>query len=215
MHFHQVFRSLHEGQRDPVDVGFERGGQVGAVLLGQGAGGQDGVGQADALAIGNLATDLDLGDRHLAVVLDDAQPEAAVVDQQAVAGLERVDDLRMRQRDAGDVAIELLTMEGELRADLQEDRTIGEGADAQLGALQVGEDADGAAGLGLDLANGRHVVAQLLVVGVAHVDAEAVRTRLVEPGDHVLVGGGGAQSCKNLDLAVSSHFAPFPFWVGW
>ncbi|MBS1166432.1 MAG: hypothetical protein H6R00_2457 [Proteobacteria bacterium] len=132
-----------------------------------------------------------------------------------MAGLEGIDDFRMRQGDAGDVAVELLTMEGELGADLQEDGTVGEGADAQLGALQIGEDADGAAGLGFDLADGRHVVAQLLVVGVAHVDAEAIRTRLMEPGDHVLVGGGGAQCCKNLDLAVSSHFAPFPFWVGW
>ena len=47
-----------------------------------------GVGQADALAVGQLAADLDAGDDFLAARLGDDQADLAVVEQQAVAGLE-------------------------------------------------------------------------------------------------------------------------------
>ena len=54
-HFDHVFGALHEGQRDPVDVGLDDGVEIGAILLGQRAHRKLGVGQADALLVGELA----------------------------------------------------------------------------------------------------------------------------------------------------------------
>ncbi len=54
-HFGQVFGTLHEGKRDPVDIaGGEHRVEVGAVLLGQRADAEQRIGQADALAVGDL-----------------------------------------------------------------------------------------------------------------------------------------------------------------
>ena len=54
-----VLGALHEGERHPVDVLVERGVQIGAVLVRHRRGRQHGVGQADALLVGDLAGDLD------------------------------------------------------------------------------------------------------------------------------------------------------------
>ena len=58
-----VLGALHEGQRDPVDVLLERGGEIGAVLLGHRRSRDRRVGQADALLVGNAPGDLDDGVR--------------------------------------------------------------------------------------------------------------------------------------------------------
>ena len=66
--FRQIFRALDEGQRNPVDiVGREHGIEIGPVLLGQRADAEQRVGQADALAVGNLGAGDDGVDDALAV----------------------------------------------------------------------------------------------------------------------------------------------------
>ena len=50
---------LHEGQRDPVDAGLERGLEIGEVLGGEGGEGDGRIRNADALAVGQLAADRD------------------------------------------------------------------------------------------------------------------------------------------------------------
>ena len=59
-HLGHVLGALHEGQRDPVDAGIERGLEVGAVLLASSPRPGSRVGQAHALAVGDAAGDLDL-----------------------------------------------------------------------------------------------------------------------------------------------------------
>lgn len=59
----------------------------------------------------------------------------------------------MGQADAARVARRRVEIEPESRARRDLLCTVGEGADAQLGALQVGEDRDRPADLGLDLAD--------------------------------------------------------------
>src|SRR3546814_19678766 len=56
-----VLGPLHERQRDPVDMLFEREGQISAVLFGQRGERDHDVGNIDAFAIRNLAADLDDG----------------------------------------------------------------------------------------------------------------------------------------------------------
>ncbi len=71
------------------------------------------------------------------------QLQLAVVDQQAVAGLDRIQDFGMRQIDAVAVAGRLgLLSSVKVWPRRQLDLAVGELADAQLRSLQVGENAD-------------------------------------------------------------------------
>ena len=87
--FGDVLRPLDEGQRHPVDAGIERGFEIGAVLSSSAENGMVGVGQADALAVGQFAADLDARHHALGLGLGDGEPHLAVVDQQRVARLDR------------------------------------------------------------------------------------------------------------------------------
>ena len=80
----------------------------------------------------------------------------------------------MRQVHARGVARSLVGVEDEdvVRLDLH--FLGGEGADADLRALQVGEDADGALESGLDGADVLVELTQQVMLGVAHVDAEHI-----------------------------------------
>ena len=62
------------------------------------------VGDVDALVVGDLAADLDLGDDLVVVGLERVQPHLAVVDQEPVARPDRLEQLGMRQLDAPAVA---------------------------------------------------------------------------------------------------------------
>ena len=95
----------------------------------------------------------------LSAAFDDAQPHLAVVEQQAMAGLERGEDLRMGQLDARSRRRASDRNRARRSGPGEHHRALGEGADAQLRSLQVGEDADRPADLGLDLADGRRPAA--------------------------------------------------------
>ena len=71
----------------------------------------------------------------------------------------------------------------------QHDRVVAEGADPQLRALQIDQDADRPAVLGLDLTDQPDELAHALVARMAHVDAEDVGAGLEQRGDHVPAGG--------------------------
>ena len=66
---------------------------------------------------------------------------------------------------------------------------VGEGADAELRSLQVGENADRSADVDLDFADDADQPTQHVVVGMAHVDAEEVGPGAEEVGDSRLVRG--------------------------
>ena len=102
--FHDILGALHEGQRDPVDAGDQRGLEVGAVLRRHRRDRQVRIWQADALAVGHPAADHDARHRVLFRGLLRDQPHLAVVEQQRMAGPQRSQDLRMRKVDAGGVA---------------------------------------------------------------------------------------------------------------
>ncbi len=90
----------------------------------------------------------------------DLEAQLAVVEEDAVARLERAEDLGMRQEDALRVAGALVRIENEAAALLQHRGIAAEGADPELRPLQVGEDADRPPGARLDLADGADLLAQ-------------------------------------------------------
>ena len=82
--FGQILRPLDERQRHPVDAGGQHGVEVLAVLLGQRADRQVGVGQADALLVGNLGAGDDGADDRLAVAR--VPPSAAACRRRSAGG---------------------------------------------------------------------------------------------------------------------------------
>ena len=80
-----------------------------------------------------------------AVDVLDVHDDAAVVEQQHVAGGDVVDQFGVVEADAVAVAERAVGVEDEVLARLEQHLAAGELADADLRALQVGHDADGAA----------------------------------------------------------------------
>jgi hypothetical protein len=201
-----VLRTLDEGERDPADA--ERHGvvNVGAVLLGHGAEGKHGVGKADALAAAEQPRGHDLGVDADVARLDDAQPELAVVEQERMAGLHGREDLRMRQVHAAETADRFAADEAQHVAFVELDRARLELADAELGALQIDQDADGPRELGLQFAHDRVNVAQALMRGMTHVHAEHVGARLEQAPHGFFVVGGRPERCDDLDPAIAPHW---------
>src|ERR1700761_4929539 len=114
----------------------------------------------------------------------------------------------MRQHHARAVARCFVGIECEVLAVLQLHRAFGERAEPQFRALQIDQDADRTAIARLDVADGFHQLAHLVVRRVAHVDAEHVGAGFEQPPYHGAVGGSRAKRCEDLDAAKPSHGLP-------
>jgi hypothetical protein len=200
-----VGRLLHERQCHPVDVQRQGIVQIGEVFLGEWRERDDGVGQVDALARRQHAAEHHAGGDDLAVSGGDLQPDAAVIEQQVLAGLHGGEDFGVGQADAGCITRGFVHVEAERVAGLDGDVICREGADAQLGALQVDHDGDGAGVLLLDGADVFVTRLEVVVIGVAHVDAEHINTGEKQLLDHLRRGRGRAQGCNDLGLTLASH----------
>ncbi len=201
MHILDVLGITDEGQRDQVAAHAQREAEVVDVLLAQRRNVDGRAGQVDALVVGDDAA---LDDDRLhpgALDLGDLQLDVAVVDQDLVA-LGHVAGQALVGRPADRlVARDVLGGDGELVTAHQLHGTLGEGLQADLGALEVGEDPDGPAGL---LGGGTDPVVPALVLGVravAEVEAGHVHAGL-DQRDKLLVGvDRGAESTDDFRTA--------------
>ena len=82
---------------------------------------------------------------------------------------------------------------------------VGERADAKLRPLQVGQHADRATDLALDVADLLQPFAVLLVRAVAEIQAKHVDAGEEQRADHVLGRAGRAQRGDDLCVAMSAH----------
>src|SRR6185503_5751578 len=122
-----------------------------------------------------------------------------------MAGPKCCENFRMGKLHPAVVARRLVGIEREALAVLELGRAFGERAEPQLWSLQVDQDADRPAVARLNIADGLHQLTHLVVRGVAHVDAEHVRTGLEQLPDHRAVGRCRAERCENLDTTESPH----------
>ncbi len=137
--------------------------------------------------------------------VDDAQADLAVVDQQQAVGLGGLEDLRMEQGTRLAVPGRRIHVEAQLLALLQLHRSLGEGAQAQLGALQVHQDRDRVLVFLFERAELIDPLAVILVLAVAEVQPEDVGAGL-EQGAQALVGRrGGARGGDDLGETVAVH----------
>src|SRR5205085_3490292 len=85
-------------------------------------------------------------------------------------------------------------------------RAFDKRAETEFWPLQVDQDADRPAIAALDIADGTHQLAHLVVRGVAHVDAEHIGACLEQTADHRAVGRRRSQRRQDLDTAQAPHF---------
>ena len=91
-----------------------------------------------------------------------------------MTGFDGFQNFWMRQVNARGVAGGRVIVEREGLSRLKFDCAVGEGADAQLRALKVGQNADRAPNLLFHIADARYQRAHQLVIGMAHIDAEDI-----------------------------------------
>ena len=185
-----VVRALHERQGDPVDAVARGNLEVGPILGRQGGHGENRIRQIDALAGRKSAAEYHPRLDPARGYGGDLDPNAPVVEQQVVANPGRLEDLTVRQMNPLLIARTGVVVEGEELAGGHLHLILPKGADAQFRALEVGENADRPAALGLDGADGLAELDQTFVRGVAHVDAEHIRAGKEEAFN--LLGSGGS-----------------------
>ena len=152
---------------------------------------------ADRTALGDGA------DHVVSVDVLDDQTDVAVVDQQPVSRRGVVGELLVGGRHPVVGAFAVIDGDADGFTVRPEGGTVGEPAESDLGALQVGEDADGVPG---DVGGGADPLVVGLVVGVvavAEVQSCDVHPGLDQCPDRLVGGGGGAE--RTDDLSASIH----------
>ena len=180
VHVLDIGRTAHERQEDHVDADAQRPAQVVLVLLRQRRHAHGHPGQVDALVVADRAALEHPGAHPGSVDLDHLELDLAVVDQHGVPGVAVVGQALVRGAALRHVAEDVLGRDRELSPIVQEDRAVGEPAEPDLGALQVGDDAHTAVEL---LGRTAHVGVGLRMHGVlamGHVQAGDVHARLDE-----------------------------------
>jgi len=188
----------YERERDDVGPGAQTPAEVGLVLVGQRGDIHGDAGQVDALVVGHVAGDDDLGRDDRALDAGDLDADLAVVDQEEVTLVDVLGEALERRADdllrSGDV----FGRDLEDVADGEEVRTFGEPAEPDLRSLQVDEDGDGTAGVIRRLAHVRQSGVVVGVVAVAEVEAGHVHTGIDDGANHLVAFGGRTQSGDDL-----------------
>src|SRR5690606_8154046 len=194
-----------EGQGDEVDAEAQGPAEVLLVLLGEGGDADGDAGEVEALVVGDHAADGDDGLDAGAVDGGHLEGDAAVVDEDGVAGADVAGEALVGGGDFAAGSGDVLGGDGELVAEGEAYRAVGEAADADLGALEVREDADAASG---GLGGGPDPVVDLLVdgvVAVAHVEAGDVDAGFDEGVDLLGARAGGADGADDLRSTGHVH----------
>jgi hypothetical protein len=196
---------LHEAQRQPVDAEAAGEFQIGPVLGRERGDGQFHIGDVHALAVRDGAADNDGAIGMVAPAILDPEPDLAVIDQQHGARGQHGEDLGMRQADAVRVALLGVEVQPERHAFLEIGGAGGEDSDAQLRALQIGEDADGPAGIDLDGADHRVARGDFLVGAMAHVEPEDIGPGVEQRPDRGGIVRGRPERGDDLHVSMTSH----------
>ena len=198
-----ISRRAHERQCDQIHPEAQREFEVLDVLLRQRRRRDTHAGQGHALVVADLAALGHGADHVVAVDVLDDQAHVAVVDEDPVPGLGVLGEALVGRRHPVVVAFEVLHGDAHRLAVGPVGGTVGEPAQPDLGALQVGEDAHGAAGDVRGRPDPLVIGFVIGVVAVAEVEPGDVHSGLDELSDGFVRGGGGAK--RTDDLSASSH----------
>ena len=200
-----VVGALHEAERHPIDAQLHRGIKVAAVLLGHGRNRQHRIGQVDALLVLEDAADFDDGFGPVFADIHDLEADFAVVDQDDLAGLNRCEDFGMRYRNVVAAFDRHLAHQAQLVAVMHFALVARQRTETDFRALQIGQDADRAADIFLEIAHDAEFVRQISRRVVAHVDAEDIGARFEQRFDHFGRRAGWPERCQNLGFPSAPH----------
>src|SRR5947208_13782119 len=113
----------------------------------------------------------------------------------------------MRQRRTPVVTRLARQVEAERRAGLEVDMALGEPADAELGALEVDQDADRPVIFLLQPADDVEALAMIGVAAMAEIEPEDVGAGLEQAADHLRRRARRPERGEDLDVALASHAA--------
>ena len=194
----------HERERDEVDAETERELEVVEVLLRERRDRHRHAGQVDALVRLHLAADDDPTAGAPLLDLLHGEPDEAVVDQDVVARPQHLADHGRRDRQLA-VQPMLLADDDDLLV-LQQDARLVELADAELRALEVGDQRERLPGLLLDLAHDGRARRVVFVRAVREVEADRVDARLDELAHSLVASTTPGRSSRRSSFAG----APLP-----
>ena len=162
---------------------------------------------ASSIRVGTYLLVLDFTrDDHLAVQVsrtggNHRHLDLAIIDEEVVANLTRLDDFGMGQQDALVGAGSFVQIEPKGLTFLQHLSVgVGEGSDAELGTLQISQDGNGVVVLFLDLTDDVEQFLLLVVLAVGEVETENVGASEEELLDHLERRRGGAEGGQLLGL---------------
>ena len=149
-----------------------------------------------------------------ALLVEHGHADLAVVEQKRVAGLDRLENLWMRQKHALRPALVSRGVEAEDCALGQLYAAAVDLADTKFGPLQVGENADRPSEARLRRAQGGMHLLHRVEGGMAHVDAEHVHASLEQTLDHLRGVRCRSERGDDLDAPAASHLALAPPSLG-
>lgn len=205
----RVVGAAHEGEGDHVEARAEGPAQILLVLLGEGGGRDGDAREVEPLVVGDHAADHDLGDDAGALHGGGLKDQAAVVDEDRVTGAHVAGQALVGRGDQVAVAGDVLGGDREDVAEAEAHRALGETAYTDLGALQVGEDADRHSQLGRGLPDPAVDLLVELVAPVAEVEPRHVHTGGDQLAQALRRRGGGPQCADNLR---STTHKSYPNW---
>ena len=205
-----VFGALHERQGQPIDAKLADKLQIAAVLVRQRRHRQHHIGHVHALAVGNGATDNHGAIGKIEAAGINLEADLAVIDQQRRAGHQGRENLSVRQVDTFGVALGHRQIKAELLPLNQFLGSIGKGANAELGPLQIGQNADRATGIGFDLANVGMTAGNFTMVAMAHVQAEHIGPGVEQRQNHLIRVRRRAKRGHDFHIPQASHTALIP-----
>src|SRR5699024_5159896 len=193
-----IRRGAHEGQGDEVNAEVQGETEILDVLLGQGGNGDVHARQGVTLVDGDGATFGDLADDVIALNGDADEADLAVIDQQAVSRAGIVGQVLVGGGHAVMGAFDVLHRDADRLTGLPYGCAVLEPSETDLGALQVGEDADRTTGLVSGFTDPLVVLFMVGVITVREVQAGDIHAVLNQSEDPIRAGDRRTEGAYNF-----------------
>ncbi len=205
-HVH-VGSGAHEGKRNRVHAVFEAEFQIFAIFFGQGGNRQRGAGQIDALVLAQSSAVQDVTDYILATHGAHAQFDETIAQKNARAGGDFAGEIREGSRDARRSSSDIARSNDYGRAAFQFDGLVAlQASSADLGALQILQNADGAVFFFSGAAQAFDVAGVIFVRAVGKIQAGDVHAQAQQVAHRGFGVAGRTDGADDLGAARSGGY---------
>jgi hypothetical protein len=193
-----VGAAADEGEGNHVRPDAQCPAQVCDVFVGERGDADGDTGEIESLMVGDQAAFDDHAVDTGSFDIGHLQRHSAVVDQDPFAAADIGGKTLVRGTAHGAVALDVVRGDHERVTAFKEDGALREGVEADLGALQVDEDADAASGLVGGLADAAVALLVLRVGAMAEIESGHIHAGLDQCLDLVVGVGGGSEGTDDF-----------------